>query len=90
MKDKMWGYLMHLGDNMWGDPGSRLRYEPAYYPELQVDDSVWKDTIDFLPSQGINTVLIDVGDAIQYESHPEIAIPGAWTKQKMKDELEPF
>lgn len=88
MQDKIWGYLMHLGDNMWGDPGSRLRYEPAYYPELQVDDSVWRETIDFLPAQGFNMVLIDVGDGIQYDSHPEISVKGAWPKEKLKAELD--
>ena len=88
MKDKMWGYLMHLGDNMWGDPCGRLRYEPAYYPELQVDDSVWKDTIDFLPGQGFNMVLIDIGDGLQYDTHPEISVKGAWSKDKLKKELD--
>lgn len=83
----MWGYLIHLSDNMWGDPGSHERCS-VYHETFDTDEEVWRDTIDFLPSQGINTVLIDVGDAIQYESHPEIAIPGAWSKQKLKDELD--
>ena len=87
MKEKMWAYLMHLGDNMWGDPGSTLKIAP-YQPELTVDEKVWKDTIDFLPTQGINTVLIDIGDAIQYERHPEISIKGAWSKDKLKTELD--
>lgn len=44
--------------------------------------------IDYLPTQGFNTVLIDVGDAIQYETHPEISIKGAWSKDKMKKQLD--
>ena len=32
-------------------------------------------------------VIIDLGDAIQYESHPEIAVKGAWTTDKLRTEL---
>ena len=87
MSKKMWGYLMHLSDNMWGDPGSRL-LEPCYHPVLTTDQDVWDNTINFLPSQGINFVLIDVGDAMQYERHPEISVEGAWSKDKLKAELD--
>lgn len=87
MAKKMWAYLMHLSDNMWGDPWSRIRWA-KYFPELATDDEVWKNTIDFLPAQGINTVLIDVGDAVEYERHPEISVKGAWSKDKLKKELD--
>ena len=85
----MFAYLIHLSANMWGDPdsGKRTRFAP-YYPELPTSDEVWKTTVDFLPSQGFNTLLIDVGDGIQYESHPEISTPGAWSKDKLKAELD--
>ncbi|MBO4322368.1 MAG: Tat pathway signal protein [Clostridia bacterium] len=86
---QLFGYLIHLGTNMWGDPDSGLknRYAP-YYPELPTSDEVWKTTVDFLPSQGINTLLIDIGDGIEYESHPEISVKGAWPKDKLKAELD--
>ena len=87
MNEKYFGYLIHLSDNMWGDPWSRIRWA-RYFPELSMDEDVWKNTIDFLPSQGINMVLIDVGDAMQYERHPEISVKGAWSKDKLKKELD--
>ncbi len=84
--DMMWAYLIHLSDNMWGDtPETR---PTPFHPTLGVDDATWRKVIDFLPQQGFNTVLIDVGDAVQYESHPEIVIPGAWSKDKLKAELD--
>ena len=86
MKKMMWVYMLQLGQNMWGDPGSK--WFTQYQPELTTDDEAWREVVDFLPSQGFNTVLIDVGDAIQYETHPEIAVKGAWSKDKMKKELE--
>ncbi len=87
MNNMMWTYLIHLSTNMWGDANSNERYAP-YYPTVITDGEVWRETIDFLPSHGFNTVLIDLGDAVQYESHPEIAIPGAWPKDKLKAELD--
>lgn len=82
----MWSYLIHLSQNMWGDPGSQ--WLSQYQPELTTDDMTWRAVVDFLPSQGFNTILIDVGDAVQYETHPEIAVKGAWTKEKLKNELD--
>lgn len=86
MQSKMWVYLMHLSDNMWGDPGGTLKIAP-YQPKLTLDEKIWKNTIDFLPAQGFNTVLVDIGDAMQYERHPEISVEGAWSKDKLRTEL---
>ena len=85
--DKIWAYLIQLSSNMWGQPNC-MEKRSVYYDELPTDDETWKQVIDFLPGQGFNTVVIDVGDGIEYESHPEISIKGAWSKQKLKDELD--
>ena len=87
MADKMWAYLIHLSTNMWGDPGSHFKLKP-YYPEFHTDEAVWRKVIDFLPEQGFNMLLIDVGDAVQYATHPEIAVRGAWSREKLKSELD--
>ena len=87
MKKKNWGYMIKLSSNMWGDLGGTSQYCP-FEEKLSTDDTVWREIIDFLPAQGINTVLIDVGDGIEYESHPEVSILGAWSKDKMKKELD--
>jgi len=85
-KDMMWAFMLQLGTNMWSDPQSQTN--APYSPELITDDVAWRAVVDFLPSQGFNTVLIDIGDALQYETHPEISIKGAWSKEKMKKELD--
>jgi hypothetical protein len=86
MKDKIWAYLIHLSDNMWADYWEKWHVAP-FYDELSLDENVWRKVIDFLPSQGFNTVLIDVGDAMEYERHPEISVKGAWSKDKLRKEL---
>jgi hypothetical protein len=36
---------------------------------------------------GINMVVIDLGDGVEYESHPEIAVKNAWKPEKLRNEL---
>jgi hypothetical protein len=36
----------------------------------------------------MNMVVIDLGDGVQYESHPEIAVNNAWSVDKLKSELK--
>lgn len=82
----MWAYLIQLSSNMWGESGANWPLMP-WYDQLSTEDDIWKMVIDFLPSCGFNTVVIDVADGIEYETHPEISIPGAWSKDKLKKEL---
>ena len=81
-------YLIHLGVNFWrekdGD-GGKLGF---YTEEMITEDSVWREVTDFIANQGINTLVIDLGEGIQYESHPELACKGAWSKEKLKTELD--
>ena len=92
--EKIWSYLLHLGDNMWEDPLSPKPKHPVeasggwpYSDILRCDREVWRRVVDQLPSFGINTVLIDIGDAMQYESHPELSVEGAWTRDELSAEL---
>lgn len=87
MKKKMWAYMIGLSHNMWGELSGPGIYAP-FEEELSTDDAVWKQVMDFLPSQGINTVLIDVGDGIEYETHPEVSVKGAWSKEKTRKQLD--
>lgn len=74
---------------MWHDRDSTalVNDDPIYNDFLTTEKSAWKKIVDFLPSQGINTLLIDLGEGVQYESHPEIACKGAWSKQELAAEL---
>ena len=87
--DMMWGFLIHLSRHMWSDGStpSANWYLPSYTKENGVDIEVWDETVAFLAERGFNTVLIDLGDAVQYESHPEIAAPDAWSKAFLRKKL---
>ena len=89
---KMWAVLLHLGSNMWGKPGECHHYVQeqsiAYHDSLYCDMEVWHKVTEFLPQCGINTVLVDVGEAVLLDSHPELAVAGSLTKAEMKKELD--
>ena len=90
-KDMMWGILLHLSKHEWQEPGSPpygMYLNPPWKDNNETDIATWDAVIAGLPQYGINTVLIDVGDAIQYDSHPEISAPDAWSKEFMRQKLQ--
>ena len=77
--EKKWGLLVHLGRNMWGD----LRAQT----EVHFDMDVWNDFVDHCEANGLNMIIMDVGEAVEWESHPELSIKGAWSKDLVKSEV---
>ena len=91
--NKIWAFLIHLGSNMWAKRGTtwgrNIHAEDFGYKETMFcDEEVWRKVTDFLPGCGINTLLIDIGEGVKLDSHPEIATAGAWSKDKLRAELE--
>jgi hypothetical protein len=72
--DKSWACLLHLNY----DSPSALRF----------NESIWNDITQKMVRSGMNMVVIDLGDAIIYKSHPEIAIKNAWTRNRLRNEIE--
>ena len=56
--------------------------QPVFHDFLYCDKEVWRKVTDFLPSCGINTLLIDMGEGVRLDSHPELAVEGSWSKQE--------
>ncbi len=92
----IWGNLLHLSFNMWSDrpvdkwgalKGEELGWV-CQQPYLRFDEKLWRDLLLAMQRGGLNMVVIDLGDAVAYRSHPEIAVKDAWTPQKLRDELK--
>jgi len=81
--------LLHLSYNMWGDweNPAKGKYWCAR-PYMRFDEKVWNDLLVEMAKRKFNMVVIDLGDAVQYQSRPEIAIKGAWSPEKLKGELK--
>jgi hypothetical protein len=49
---------------------------------------VWRGLVRRLGDAGFNALVIDLGDGVAYRSHPELAVEGAWTCGRLRDELD--
>ena len=89
--EKMWAMLLHLGSNMWtdsDDPRTKDEEDFAYRTEMLCDKETWIKVTEFMAKEGFNTLFIDIGEGVLFDSHPEIATKGAWTKNELRADLE--
>ncbi len=88
IENKMiWGNLIQLSMNMWEDRVTPEREGRYYRPYLRFDEKLWNDILDEMAKARMTMVVIDLGDGVKYQSHPEIAVKNAWTVDKLKKEL---
>lgn len=89
----IWGYMLYLSNHMWADETSKPDW---YYPTsnanvyqdvINTEIETWDAMVPFLAERQYNLVLIDVGDGVQYESHPEVSAPNAWSKDFLRQKL---
>lgn len=99
----IWANLLHLSYNMWEDhtpppyqdtvfTGDDCReaylWAHKYHPNLTFDKEVWDQLLSKMVDAGMNMLIIDLGDGVKYDSHPEIAVKGAWSTSQLKKELK--
>ena len=59
-------------------PPSKFKYVGRIHiTNLSVVISLWNDTIAKIAIEGMNRVVIDLGDVVKNDSHPEIAVRNA-------------
>lgn len=91
--DFLWSTLVHFmtnwsfeeGNTIGGNDPTRVWMSPAS-SKMRFDFSVYRKYLDELKASGTNTLIIDVGDALKYKSHPEIAVEGAFTPNELSKE----
>ena len=86
-----WGYMLELSDHMWYDEHTAplgWHLEPEYTEEIKIDVETWDEVVQYVGSHNYNMVLVDLGDGVKYETHPEIAAPNAWDKDFLKKKLD--
>ncbi|MBQ9544986.1 MAG: hypothetical protein IJV00_07660 [Clostridia bacterium] len=88
-------YAAFLTSNFSRDQEGVIDYTENYRRvEMPFEKTVTKDIPSFerlcdtAAENGINKFLIFTGDALRYETHPEIAREGAWTKAELKKQLD--
>ena len=88
--------LLHLGHNMWcdylpDDMGQEVlgKGSTKGVPDtvLRSKDELWNRAVDRMVEKGMNMLVIDLGEGLVYPSHPELAIQGSWTPERMRAEI---
>lgn len=91
-KDPIHAVLLHLGHNMWcewlpdelmdtlGDGAKPDR-------KLRMKEELWRRVTDSMAEKKLNMLVIDIGEGLVFPSHPELAIEGSWTPDKLRDEI---
>ena len=73
--EKIWSILIHL--NMC--VGTRRKpFDEDFYDYLVEETAKAK----------LNMIVLDLGDAVQYASHPEISYEKAWTRNRVREEIK--
>ena len=54
---------------------------------VRCEEPVWQRLTKTLADEGANTVCIDLGEAMVYPSHPELAVKGSWSFEKVCGEI---
>lgn len=77
----MWSVLVHLEMSF-----SPRRRETAV--QIVFDESVWDEIIDECVKSGVNAIVLELARGVQYGSHPELAQPWAWSRERVRSEVK--
>lgn len=87
-----WIELVHLGSNLWNEVGNTTGREHRSTPQastsLLFNRECWNRHTEELRNAGVDTLVIDIAEALKYESHPEINVRDSWDHDTMKKEIE--
>ena len=74
----------HLSDEEFAAASSD-RYRSL--SRVRFDEPVWRDISEELKANGCNQIVIDVGEFLRYPSHPELAVEGSWSQERLSAEV---
>ena len=55
---------------------------------LRLERPVFHECTDLMRGEGLNLVMLDVGESLAFPSHPELAVAGSWSPDAYRVELE--
>lgn len=92
--NKIYAQTIQLGNNMWHDKPEIPPQDPSYLysslpyrPVFNKDKECFRLLVDHAKAEGMNTIVISIGEGYCYSSHPEIALENAWTEDELRAEI---
>lgn len=65
-----------------------LTDEWRLHDHVRFDEKLWRDLSAQLKADGCNMVVVDVAEFLRYPSHPELAVKGSWSAERLRAEIE--
>ncbi len=81
--------IISLGDNTGNDSSTRpTATGEVFNTKMITEKPAWDEIVLKAKETGINTLVIDLADGINYKSHPELWLKeGGWTPEYMTEEV---
>ena len=94
--DFIWSYLAHFGINSWKDiplesqdPNMKESWLLRCCADhVRFSEKLWRRISAALAKAGCNQIVIDLAEIVRYPSHPELAVRGSWSVEKLRAELD--
>ena len=95
--DFAWSYLGHFGMNCWKDKpvqdpdakvSGRFWLQPHCADHVRFDEALWRKLTDRLVAIGCNQIVMDLAEFVEYPSHPELAVKGSWSPDRLRNEID--
>ncbi len=91
----IWSYLVHFGVNSWKDvpletqdPNMDEKWLTRCCADhVRFDEPSWGRLSAALARAGCNQIIIDLAEIVMYPSHPELAVKGSWSVERLRAEI---
>ena len=54
---------------------------------MRFEEPMWNEITEKMRELGMNLCMIDIGEGLVYPSHPELAVKGSWTPDRLRTEI---
>lgn len=81
--EKICAVLLHLSFNFAGG----IAAYGGIRKEMELGEQLWSDVLRQMAGAGVNMVVLNLDDAVAWESHPEIAVRNAWSPDRLRKEI---
>lgn len=89
-KKMIFAYFLQISNHMWEDKENSLPFWTAHDQWTDANEcniEVFDELVDFIAERKFNMLVLDIGDGVRLNSHPEIAAPDAWSIDYLKEKL---
>lgn len=76
--------VAHLTDAEFEAMGAE---EYRTHDHVRFNEPMWKELSSKLKADGCNMIVIDIGEFLRYPSHPELAVRGSWSADRLQTEV---